>query len=423
MSLGVFPNKWKESFISPVFKKAARYIKENYRPVSLLSCVSKIMERVVFNGLYNFFKDNGILTPRNSGFKERDSTINQLIHLCDNIYHGLDDSKDVCLVFLDVSKAFDKVYHPALLHKLESYGIEGDLLAWLASYLKGRRQKVVINGVSSDWNEINASVPQGSILGPLLFLVYVNDLVDDLISTPYLFADDTSLFMTIDPLNVDRTFNQVNRDLSLLSEWAWQWRVTFNASKTVYMIITNKTQDQNYPDLYLDGTKLTKVISHKHLGVTLTHNMKWGIHIDAAISKANKRLHGIRRIRFLITRKARILLYKALVLPLLEYGNILYDNCSMYLKQRLESVQRQAALVCTCAFRNAGYTNLLTELGWPSLEERRKYFRLTTMYKMVNSHVPEYLCNLAPATVGARVNYNLRNGANLSLIKTNHVKT
>ncbi len=423
MSLGVFPNKWKESFISPVFKKAARYIKENYRPVSLLSCVSKIMERVVFNGLYNFFKDNGILTPRNSGFKERDSTINQLIHLCDNIYHGLDDSKDVCLVFLDVSKAFDKVYHPALLHKLESYGIEGDLLAWLASYLKGRRQKVVINGVSSDWNEINASVPQGSILGPLLFLVYVNDLVDDLISTPYLFADDTSLFMTIDPLNVDRTFNQVNRDLSLLSEWAWQWRVTFNASKTVYMIITNKTQDQNYPDLYLDGTKLTKVISHKHLGVTLTHNMKWGIHIDAAISKANIRLHGIRRIRFLITREARILLYKALVLPVLEYGNILYDNCSMYLKQRLESVQRQAALVCTCAFRNAGYTNLLTELGWPSLEERRKYFRLTTMYKMVNSHVPEYLCNLAPATVGARVNYNLRNGANLSLIKTNHVKT
>ncbi len=251
----------------------------------------------------------------------------------------------------------------------------------------------------------------------------MNDLVDDLISLPYLFADDTSLFKVIDPLDSDTTFNQLNRDLSVLSEWALQWRVTFNASKTVYMIISNKTAVPEYPDLYLDGTKLDKVTSHKHLGVTLTHNMKWGVHIDAAISKANKRLNGIRRIRFLITREARILLYKALVLPVLEYGNILYDNCALYLKQRLESVQRQAAIVCTCAFRTAGYAKLLSELGWSSLEDRRKYFRLTTMYKMVNNNVPEYLCNLAPTRVGARVNYNLRNGANLSLVKTNHVKT
>ncbi len=424
MSMSVFPSKWKESFISPVYKKAAKYIKDNYRPVSLLCCISKVMERVVYNSMYEFFKNHGILTPRNSGFKDKDSTINQLIHLCDNIYHGLDDSKDVCLIFLDVSKAFDKVYHPALLHKLQCYGIGGDLLNWLASYLEGRKQKVLINGVSSDWNDINASVPQGSILGPLLFLIYVNDLVDDLISLPYLFADDTSLFKIIDPVDPDTTFRQLNRDLSVLSEWAWQWRVTFNASKTVYMIVSNKPVGSiNYPDLYLDGVKLTKVNSHKHLGVTLTHNMKWGIHLDAAICKANKRLNGIRRIRFLITREARIILYKALVLPILEYGNILYDNCALYLKQRLESVQRQAAIVCTCAFRNASYNRLLDELGWASLEERRKYFRLTTMYKMVNSKVPEYLCDLCPARVGARANYNLRNGANLSLVKANHVKT
>ncbi len=214
------------------------------------------------------------MTDRNSGFKERDSTINQLIHLCDNIYHGLDKSKDICLVFLDVSKAFDKVYHPALIHKLESYGIKRDLLRWIESYLDGRKQRVVINGVSSDWNNINASVPQGSILGPLLFLIYVNDLVDDLIATPYLFADDTSLFMEIDSSDFYITFDQLNRDLQVLSDWARLWRVTFNAAKTVYMIISNKTNGPEYPDLYLDGVKLTKVQSHKHLGVTLTHNMK-----------------------------------------------------------------------------------------------------------------------------------------------------
>ena len=127
-------------------------------------------------------------------------------------------------------------------------------------------------------------------------MVYVNDLVDDLITLPYLFADDTSLFTVIDPVDPEISFNQINRDLDVLNEWAITWRVTFNATKTVYMIVTNKPADVVYPDLYLDGVKLKKVNSHKHLGVTLTNNMKWGVHIDSAISKANKRLNGIRRI-------------------------------------------------------------------------------------------------------------------------------
>ena len=165
----------------------------------------------------------------------------------------------------------------------------------------------------------------------------------------------------------------------VLHEWSVRWEVTFNERKTVYMINSNKPNPPEYPDPYLNGIKLSKVTAHKHLGVHLTHNMKWGVHIDEAISKANKRLNGIRRIRFLITREARVLLYKALILPVLEYGNILYDNCTMYLKNRLESIQRKAAVVCTCSFKNTGYGKLMTELGWATLEQRRKYYRLTTM--------------------------------------------
>ncbi len=237
---GVFPTKSKISNISPVFKKALRHLKENYRPVSLLSCLSKIMERVVFNAMYQYFKLHGLLTERNSGFKERDSTITQLIHLCHNIYNGLDNSRDVCLVFLDVSKAFDKVYHPALMVKLQNMGIHGNLLNWIKSYLSDRRQRVVINGVSSDLHDINASVPQGFILGPLLFLCYVNDLVDNLETTPYLFADDTSLFCNINKENPDETFSMINRDLTRLSVWSNLWRVQFIAAKTVYMIVIRK---------------------------------------------------------------------------------------------------------------------------------------------------------------------------------------
>ncbi len=137
-----------------------------------------------------------------------------------------------CLVFLNVSKVFDKVYHPALLHKLECMGICGNLLSWIGSYLSDRHLKVVINGISSDSRSINALVPQGSILGPLLFLCYVNDIVTHLETLPHLFADDTSLFCTIDPKNPQIAFDKVNRDLVKLSDWSKQWGVTFNATKT-----------------------------------------------------------------------------------------------------------------------------------------------------------------------------------------------
>ncbi len=425
----VFPDDWKLSHISPVYKKAFRHIKENYRPVSLLACMSKPMERIIYNSMYAFFKSLGLLTTRNSGFKERDSTINQLIHLCHNIYQGLDNSKDVCLVFLDVSKAFDKVYHPALLHKLESMGISGNLLAWIGSYLSDRRQKVVLNGVSSDSMNINASVPQGSILGPLLFLCYVNDIVNDLETLPYLFADDTSLFCTIDPKNSNVAIDKVNRDLTKLSEWADQWRVTFNAAKTVYMIISNR-KNPVYPNLYLHGQILTRVSTHKHLGMTFSDDMKWGAHIDSILQKAFNRLNGIRRLKTVISRTVKETLYKSLVLPLVEYGSVLFDNCSAALKLRLERLHRNAAVIVTGAFKITSFARLLNELGWDSLEDRRKLARLSLYKKMVLSSrahkdnrvdkilVPEYLYSMVPQSVGDRAGYVLRNASKLDTVKT-----
>ncbi len=330
-----------------------------------------------------------------------------------------------------------KVYHKGLLFKLEQMGICGNLLKWLESYLSGRSLKVVINGVESNPRYINASVPQGSILGPLLFLVYVNDLVSDLETTPYLFADDTSLLEIINPRNVNGSFDKINRDLESLSYWAAQWRVNFNATKTVYMIMSNKKNPTVYPDLTLNGQVITRVTSHKHLGITLTKDMSWNLHIDAIIKKAASRLSGIRRIRFLITRKARVTLYNALVLPVLEYGGVIFDNCTLYLKQRMESIQRRAAIICTCAFRNTSYDRLLGELGWNTLDQRRKHARLSLFYKMNHKNcegddpctdcrngvgVPDYLKQLVPKKVEERTDYNLRNSKDLTTVKTKKVK-
>jgi hypothetical protein len=210
--------------VSAIFKKLDRQTKCNYRPISLLSCISKVFERIVFNGLYSHLKDNNILNEHNSGFKAGDSAINRLIAITDSIYKGLDQKKDVLLVFLDISKAFDRVWHEGLIHKLKTVGVCGKLLDWFSH---NRTQRVVIGGQSSDTKHIQAGVPQGSILGPLLFLIYINDISDNLETPIHQFADDTTLLETV--TSSTESAAKINRDLDRLYKWALQWRVTFNA--------------------------------------------------------------------------------------------------------------------------------------------------------------------------------------------------
>ena len=167
---GTYPDCWKIANWVPIYKKCENYLRTNYRPVSLLCCPSKVFERLIFNGLYGFCTENGLLTYKNSGFKPLDSTVNQLIHILHSIYNGIEDHNDVCGVFLDVSKAFDRVCHEGLLIKLRQFGVCGNLLFLIELYLSNRKQGVVLNGFHSEWKSINAGVPQGSILGLLFFL-------------------------------------------------------------------------------------------------------------------------------------------------------------------------------------------------------------------------------------------------------------
>jgi hypothetical protein len=238
--------------------------KENYRPISLLSCVGKVMERIVYNELYDYCMANNLLTWRNSGFKRKDSTINQLIHIVNKIYASLSVGDDVLMVFLDVAKAFDKVYHRGLIHKLEQFGINDNLLKWFESYLSGRYQRVVVNGCSSEWILVTAGVPQGSILGPLLFLIFVNDIVDDISCDPYLFADDTSLFC---PLRSTEDILRINNDLASIATWAAQWRVTFNTAKTVHIVFSKKLNRPGTIPIKFNGIDIKRVHTYCHLGL------------------------------------------------------------------------------------------------------------------------------------------------------------
>jgi hypothetical protein len=189
--LAKVPKVWKESNVCPIFKKTDRTLISNYRPISLLSCVGKIQERIVYRHLYKYLIENNLLTWKNSGFKELDSAINQLLFITDNIHKALEAGKEICMVFLDVFKAFDRVWHSGVLNKLRCMGVEGKLFDWFCDYLSDRKIRVVINGQKSEWMRPNAGVPQGSILGPLLFLVFINDITENIESNIYIFLQTT----------------------------------------------------------------------------------------------------------------------------------------------------------------------------------------------------------------------------------------
>ena len=193
---GFFPSEWKKANIVPIHKKGDKQTLENYRPVSLLPICEKILEGLMFNEMFNFFIEKKLILSNQSGFKLGDSCINQLLSITHEIYESFDVGLEVRSVFLDISKAFDKVWHDGIIYKLTQNGISGNLVN-LEDFLKERKQRVVLNGQVSTWKNINAGVPQGSILGPLLFLIYINDLTEGLTTNVKRFADDTSLFSVV----------------------------------------------------------------------------------------------------------------------------------------------------------------------------------------------------------------------------------
>ena len=250
-ALGQYSTAWKMANVVPIFKKGNSQLKVNYRPVSLLPCLSKICEKVVFVRLYNFLLEIGYLYKLQSGFRPGDSTDNQLLYFVHQIYCAFEAGKEVRIVFLDISKAFDKVWHAGLLKKLEALGIRNPLLQWFKSYLQDRTQRVVIEGQSSDWRSVNSGVPQGSVLGPLLFLIYINDITDDPESCPFIFADDTALFEVVD--NPTSSAELLNNDLNKISEWSDRWLVTMNPSKTKSMTFSNKKEKESHSVLSMRG--------------------------------------------------------------------------------------------------------------------------------------------------------------------------
>ena len=243
INTGIFPTLWKPGNVTPVHKKDSKRIINNYRPISLLPLFAKIFEKILFLKMYNHFTPNNLITKNQSGFRPNDSVTNQLICLVDTIHSSIDINLDVRSVFLDMSKAFDKVWHEGWLFKLKQNGINGKLLNLLKSYLTNRNQRVLLNSSESRCGIVESGIPQGSVLGPLLFLININDLENGIKSHIKYFANDTSLFTIVkDP---DIPTLELNHDLHLSSQWAYQWKMSFNPDPTKQAVQVFLHENQN----------------------------------------------------------------------------------------------------------------------------------------------------------------------------------
>ena len=424
LSTAKVPLEWKKANVTPIHKKDDRSFVNNYRPISILCVLSKLLEKIVFKHVYNFLHEHGLLTRFQSGFIPGDSTVNQLAFLYHTLSKALDEKKDVRIVFCDISKAFDKVWHSGIIFKLKQIGIRGVLLEWFRDYLQNRLQRVVIRGQNSDWGEIKAGVPQGSVLGPLLFLIYINDIVNGVNSNIRLFADDTTLYISVDdPNNVTNATDaatQLNDDMITIKSWADQWLVTFNPTKTKTMTITNKKVE--HPPLYFDNTELKSVKEHKHLGLTFKSNLSWSSHTSEIVQNGSKMCDVLKKFKYQIDRKSLETIYFSFIRPKLEYACSVWDDCTERDKIALDNVQHNAARIVTGAKKGTSHALVHDELQWPSLSERRTQFKLKHMHRIVHNTAPSYLSDILPAKVNVGARYNFRDNNNFVQFNCNTVK-
>ena len=324
LSQSIYPTQWKLANVTPVFKKDNPSDLTNYRPISLISVMGKVMERCVYKHIYNFLLDNNIISVNQSGFTPGDSAINQLLYITNEFGKALDDGKEIRVVFCDISKAFDRVWHKGLLWKLKSAGIRGPLLLWIENYLKNRRQRVVINNSYSGWEDIAAGVPQGSILGPLFFILYINDIVTEIESSIKLFADDTSLYIIVD--DPASAAESINSDLHKIHSWSNQWLVKFNAQKTETMTVSKKINKPVHPPLIMNNVQINSVKDHKHLGLIISDYGSWHKHIDLITKKAFIRINILRKFRYILDRKTLEKIYLTFIRSIVEYADVVWDN-------------------------------------------------------------------------------------------------
>lgn len=393
LSTGDIPDGWKKAKVSPIHKSNDIENPSNYRPISVIPICMKIFEKVVHKQLYEHLAENDLLSQYQNGFRPGHSTCTALLDVTDYLKTNMDQGQVTGVVYLDLKKAFDTVDHKLLLTKLLRYGINGTELQWFTNYLQNRSQSVSVNGAISDSCKVTCGVPQGSILGPLFFIMFINDLSSSIQkSKVILYADDTALFYS--SKSMEEIENALNHDLEIAYKWLQVNKLHLNVGKTEYMLVgcpQKLCRVKKELDLKVGTDRLNKASVYKYLGLYFDSTLSFDDHVEQICKKVNKRLGMLRRMHNYLNFDIRNTLYNSLVQPIIDYCSTAWSNTSKGHLSMLQVLQNRGARFVLGVGHRAHRRDMYSALKWLTIEQRFAHQQAVMVFKCINGKVPFYL--------------------------------
>lgn len=401
LSKCTFPSEWKRALVCPISKVTSPTSPADYRPISLLSVLSKAFERIIARQISAHLEANNLRDPYQSAFRPHHSTQSALIRIIDDARRGIDERKVTIIVLFDFSKAFDCIRFDLLLAKLSALNFSSTALRWFASYLSGRSQAVYDrDGNHSSWGALRSGVPQGSVLGPLLFSIFVDGCGGLMSSCKYsLYADDLQLYLSFPPDEVIEGIARINEDVRAVCEWAVESGLRLNSAKTKAILIgtaryVNALEVAGLPPIRVNAEIIPLASSTKCLGVTITSTLSWREHFLRVSGKINGIVYRLRAFRSRLSREVRLMLVRSLVLPHVDYCAALFTDVTLELDLKLQRALNRGVRLIFDVRRDEHITPFFDQLQWLKVAERRRYLLGTFVFALRTHGSPRPLFEL-----------------------------